>query len=241
RARGTSWIAADEVPLGLTWASPQGLHVDDMPSLLAAISQEPRARFADHAELRGVITGVLANGVALYVVAATAEGLDQTVASAFGLFGRQVGNAIETVRSLDELARKNRELLLVNHVARATATLGSGFALQSALDRVADAMGSEAIALFRREDEQLTLAVSRGFPFGWATSNQRVPLRSTAPWAEAASSRETIHYAIEGAVAMRPPPRALTPKHGVWRSNPDQAANEPLPPDAYGVAAPLQI
>src|SRR5207253_164028 len=68
RTRGTSWIEAREVPLGLTWASPQGFHVEDMPSLLAAIAKEPRTRFTQHSELRGVITGILANGVPVYVV-----------------------------------------------------------------------------------------------------------------------------------------------------------------------------
>lgn len=242
KSRGASLVTAGEVPGGPTWSSPQGILLDDVPGLLAALRREPRSSFAAHARLRTVIAGVVVDGQPAYAVTATAEGLDPAVAGAFGLFGRQLGTAIETVRRLDELARKNRELLLVNHVARATATLGSGFALQAALDHVADALGAQSIALFRREDEQLTLAVSRGFPFGWATSNQRVPLKATVPWAEAAASRELIHYALEGDVAIRKPPRQRTPPHGVRRFDPAaQAANEPSPPDAYGVAVPLQI
>jgi len=242
RTRGATWIAGAEVPGGSDWASPQGFLIDDMPELLASLRREPRTSFAASASLRSVVVGVIVDGQPAYAVAATGEALDSTAASAFGLFGRQVGTSIETVRRLRELARKNRELLLVNHVARATATLGSGIALQAALDHVAESVGAQSIALFRREDEWLTLAVSRGFPFGWATSNQRVPMKAPLPWAEAASARELIHYSLEGDVCIRRPPRLQTPPHGVrrLRAN-EEAANEVPPPDGYGVAVPLQI
>jgi PAS domain S-box-containing protein len=239
RSRGSGFIDTSDVPLCRSWAGPQGQRIEDVPALLAELTHRPRADFAAQAALRGVVTGIMVEGTPAYALVVTAEGLDRTVASAFGLFCRQVGTALETVRSLDELARRNRELLLVNHVARATATLGSGIALQAALDHVADALGASSIALFRREDDQLTLSVSRGFPFGWATSNQHVPLRANNPWAEAAANREIIHYALEGDVPLRRSPRPRPPE-SVGPLGAD-AANEPLPPDAYGVAVPLQI
>ncbi len=240
--RGASWIRAEELPGGAEWIGQQGLLVEDVPALLSAIEQRPRGDHAALSHLHAVAAAIPVEGAPLYAIAATGEGLDSTIASAFALFGKQLGTTVETVRRLDELARRNRELLLVNHVARATATLGSGVALQAALDHVAAAVRADALALFRRDEAQLTLAVSRGFPFGWATSNQRVPLKARVPWAEAASQREIVHYSQEGDRTVRRPPRMLTPPHGVRRLRP-LTPGEALPAAAegYGVAVPLQV
>src|SRR5207302_538388 len=190
----------------------QLLAADPAGGPLAQSLQRPAPAWTAAAIAGGAaVTPIAVDGRPAYGLAAMGDGLDAALLPAFALLGKQLGAAIETVRRLDELARKNRELLLVSHVARATATLGTGVALQAALDHVAAAVAASAIALFRREDEELTLAVSRGFPFGWATSHQRVPLRSSELWVEAALTRATVHFSLENEVALRRAPRAATP------------------------------
>src|SRR5207302_4343342 len=63
---------------------------------------------------------------------------------------------------------------------------------------------------------------------------------SSELWVEAALTRATVHFSLENEVALRRAPRAATPAHGMPRLGSD-AANEPPPPDSYGVAVPLQI
>ncbi len=239
RARGAEWIDTRELPADVgSWRSPQGVQIEDVPALLAALERRPIELFRANAGLRAVGAGIPIDGKVAYFVTAAGLGLDGSAASAFSLFCNQLGTSIETVRQLDELARRNTELLLVNHVARATATLGSGMALQAALDHVAAAVRADGLALFRCLDDAMTLSVSRGFPFGWATSNQRISLRARLPWAEAAAQRETVHYAVEGDRFLRSAPRTATPPHGVRALRPEAPERRHLA-DSYGVAVPL--
>src|SRR6202022_27159 len=119
----------------------------------------------------------------------------------------------------------NRELTTVNHIARASATLASGLALKEAVERLALSVSIDSIALFRREDDQLVLAVQQGFPDAWVAEATRVPVGRGTPWGEGAAGG--------GAAGGPAHPRRPAPAHhrgGAARGQP--AERVALPDDA---------
>ena len=177
--------------------SSQGRLLDDLPGVLSQILHRPRADFAALAGDKVVITSIPVEGVARFVLACSGPNLDTTIAAAFGLFGRQLGAALETARGLLQLRRSNRELLVVNGVASASAALGSGRALTEALKQLVGSLAVDSVALFRREERELVLLDQQGFDRTWAVTAQRLPLGDGSPWGEAASSGERVLFELD--------------------------------------------
>jgi signal transduction histidine kinase len=78
------------------------------------------------------------DGVPRFLFSCSAADLDATIANAFGLLGKQLGAALETVRRIEELDRRNAELraqademTLLNDVAR---RLAGAFEVRPLLD-----------------------------------------------------------------------------------------------------------
>jgi signal transduction histidine kinase len=240
RERYPDWIPLDAFVLADSAArNPQGLFIEDVPALLGQLLGKPRSEVGVDPGLRAVAAGLSVDGVVAFTLAGCATNFDATVASAFGLFAKQLGAAIETTRRLDDLARSNRELMTVNHVARASATLASGLALTEAIERLALSVAIDAIALFRREDDQLVLAVQQGFPEGWVADATRVPVGQGSPWGDAAASGEPVVFDMEDGRdwhslrRLPTPPGGLPTLFSAERSAPESIADS--------IAVPLQI
>ena len=174
---------------------PQGLLIDDLGSVLAQALKRPRAEVPLPEGLQGLAAAIAVDGAHAFTLVAAARDLELSVASAFGLFARELGFAIETTRRLAELARSNRELMTVNHVARASATLGSGRALRSALERLASAVPIDDLALFRHEEGELVLIEHLGFGESWVARATRLPVSAGAAWGEAVARKSPVVYA----------------------------------------------
>ena len=178
-------------------------------------------------------------GAARFAISATGAGLDATIASAFGLFGQQLGGVLDTLRRMDEMARSNRELLGVSEVARASSALGSGESLPAALERVARLASLSGAAILRREDEALALTAQRGLRGGPIGAVEA--LDAGTPWAESALSGEPVLFTVraDGSVtgAVR---RLTTPPDGVMPVSP---AGAPPPPGEghNAIALPLKV
>ena len=203
-----SWVADElqrrwggQVPLSampLTQALRQGakgLLIDDLGPAIAQALRLPRAEVLVEEGLQGVAAAIPVEGANAFTIVAAGHGLDLGVASAFGLLARELGFAIETTRRLEQLARSNRELMTVNHVARASATLGSGRALRSALERLASAVPIEDLALFRQEGGELVLIEHLGFGESWVARATRVAIAADTAWGEAAARKKVVVFA----------------------------------------------
>jgi PAS domain S-box-containing protein len=218
-------------------AAAHGLVIDDLPGVIARALGIDREQLPLSTPQSAIFCRVPVDGTPRFALAATGPGLDATVASAFGLFGQQLGAALETLRRMDELARSNRELLAVNRVARASASLASGESLSAALERLADEASLPRAAVLRREDESLVVAAQRGFT---RTLARAEALGAETPWAESARSGEPVLFTVSPDGAVRGSSRRLsTPPHGVI---PIAPAGMPLPPAEghNGIALPLQ-
>ncbi|HEX9602310.1 MAG TPA: GAF domain-containing protein [Myxococcales bacterium] len=219
--------------------SAHGSLIEDLPGVIARALGKERDELAAAVPPSAMFCLVPIEGSPRFALSATGPGLDATVASAFGLFGQQLGAALETLRRMDELARSNRELLAVNRVARASATLASGESLSAALERLADEASVPRAAILRREEETLLVAAQRGFTARTLGSAERLDART--PWAESVLSGEPVLFTVreDGTVdaSFR---RLSTPPHGVV---PVAPAGMPLPPAEghNGIALPLQV
>ena len=219
--------------------SAHGSLIEDLPAVIARALGKERDQLAGAIPPSAMFCLVPVDGAPHLALSATGAGLDATVASAFGLFGQQLGAALDTLRRMDELARSNRELLAVNRVARASASLASGESLSAALERLADEASLPRAAVLRREDEALLIAAQRGFTARTLAAAE--PLAAPTPWAESARSGEPVLFTVGPDGAVGPSSRRLsTPPHGVV---PVAPAGMPLPP-AEGhnaIALPLQV
>ncbi len=160
---------------------PNGVLIENVRQLVAQAWQRPLAEIDLPSELIAVGAAIHVGGAAAFTITAAGVDLDRSIAPAFGLFARQLGAAIETSRRLEELARSNRELTIINHVARTGATLGSGRSLESALGWLKGALSIDGIALLRAEGPELVLAVHEGMPEVWVARSARVPLADASP------------------------------------------------------------
>ncbi|MFL5309154.1 MAG: GAF domain-containing protein [Myxococcales bacterium] len=219
--------------------SPHGSLIDDLPALIARVLGKDRAELAAVVPPNAMFCFIPVDGTPRFALSATGSGIDATVASAFGLFGQQLGAALETLRRMDELARSNRELLAVNRVARASASLASGESLAAALERLADEASLRRAAVLRCEDEVLLIAAQRGFTA--RTLRVRERLSGPSPWAESARSGEPVLFTLrdDGTVAGHSR-RLSTPPYGVV---PVAPAGIPQPPTEghNAIALPLQV
>ena len=198
RERFPVWIPLESFALLHSASrSAQGVLVEDVSALLGQLLGKPRSQVGMADQLQAMAAGIPVDGGVAFSLAACGPALDSAIAGAFGLFGKQLGAAIETTRRLDDLARSNRELTTVNHIARASATLASGLALKEAVERLALSVSIDSIALFRREDDQLVLAVQQGFPDAWVAEATRVPVGRGTPWGEAAAGGEPVVFDID--------------------------------------------
>ena len=130
----------------------------------------------------------------------------------------------------EALDRTNRELVVVSSIALTSATLGTGFALQAALEQLADSLAIDSAALFHREDGQLLLTVQRGFDPTWTATAARLPLADDSPWGRAAILGEPVHFQLaEGGRVLSDSPGLSTPPWGALPVRPGVAAAPPLP------------
>ncbi len=219
--------------------SPHGSLIDDLPGLIARALGRDRAQLAAVVPPNAMFCFIPVDGLPKFALSATGPGIDATVANAFGLFGQQLGAALETLRRMDELARSNRELLAVNRVARASASLGSGESLAAALERVADEASLPRAAILRREDEALLVAAQRGFTPRTLPPSER--LDAPTPWAESARSGEPVLFTVgENGIVSGSSRRLSTPPHGVVPVAP--AGMPPPPAEGHNaIALPLQV
>ena len=174
----------------------QGNLIEDLPGLIAKALGKRRDEVDPTIPSRAIYAIIPVSGEGpSYALSATGSGLDATVASAFGLFGQQVGAFLEQIRRIEELDRKNRELAAVNEVARASAALGSADSLRQALDRFAEVAGVERTAILRREEDSLELAAQRGFEgHEFAAVLQSVAIDRELPWTDAALAGDPVLF-----------------------------------------------
>jgi signal transduction histidine kinase len=92
--------------------------------MLAFTFGKPREAFASAPPL-AMVASIPIDGVPTFLFSCSGTYLDAAIATAFGLLGKQLGAALETVRRLEELDRRNSELrsqaeemALLNEVAR---------------------------------------------------------------------------------------------------------------------------
>jgi signal transduction histidine kinase len=95
-----------------------------LQGVLAASLGKPREVFAK-APPAAMVASIPIDGVPTFLFSCSGTDLDASIANAFGLLGKQLGAALETVRRLEELDRRNAELrsqaeemALFNDVAR---------------------------------------------------------------------------------------------------------------------------
>jgi signal transduction histidine kinase len=177
---------------------PDGVLIDNLRPILAQALGKPLAELGLATNAAAVGAAIPVGGKIEFTVTASGLDLDSSLAPAFGLFARQLGHAIETSRRLEELAGSNRELMIINQVARAATQLGSGRSLEGALSFLARSLGIDGIALFRREANELVLAVHAGMPEAWVAQSGRVPRRQGqgVSWSEAAPGEGPRHFSM---------------------------------------------
>src|SRR6267142_2384319 len=101
------WIPDSVFPMAR--ASTEGLLIEDLPGVMAKALGRPREEFIAAPPL-AMVASIPIDGVAGYLFSCSGNDLDRTVASAFGLLGKQLGGALEMVGRLEELDRRNTEL-----------------------------------------------------------------------------------------------------------------------------------
>src|SRR5205823_2482017 len=123
--RWPDWIPDSAFPMPRS--STEGMLIDDLPAVLAAGFGKPRDAFL-RVPPAAMVTSIPIDGVPTFLISCSGSDLDTTIANAFGLLGKQLGAALETVRRLEELDRRNSELreqaeemALLNDVARRVA------------------------------------------------------------------------------------------------------------------------
>ena len=236
RNRWPTWIPPGSFPIGPP-DGQQGLLIDDLPGMVAQAFDAARLP-SKPAWARAVVAAIPVEGTTRYLLASSGEHLDSTAASAFGLFGKQVGAAIDNVQRLTQLRRTNRELRAVNEVAFASATLGSGRAMQAALEQLIDSLDLDSAALFRRVPAgELTLIGEQGFERGWA---QGVAADRASPWGEAAASGQPVLFQLDEAGRVNAKGRRVgTPAGGLPRLGSPVTLQATEPPSC--VALPLRV
>ncbi|HZR07124.1 MAG TPA: ATP-binding protein [Myxococcales bacterium] len=122
RQRWPDWAPDSAFPLPRD--SADGALIEDLPEFLARSFDKPRETF-ESAPPRAMIASIPVDGVPSFLFSCSGGDLDASAANAFGLLGKQLGAALETVRRLEELDRRNSELraqaeemALLNDVAR---------------------------------------------------------------------------------------------------------------------------
>lgn len=236
RNRWPTWIPPGAFRIGGP-DGQQGLLIDDLPGLVAQAFDSARMP-ALASEVRAVVAAIPVEGGTGYLLSSTGEHLDRTVASAFGLFGKQLGAAIDNVRRLTQLRRGNRELRAVNEVAFASATLGSGRALQAALEQLIDSLDLDSAALFRHAPSgELELIGEQGFGPGWA---EGIAADRESPWTEAAAAGQPVLFQLDDAGRVNARGRRVgTPAGGHPRLGSTPTLQSLEPPSC--IALPLQI
>jgi signal transduction histidine kinase len=121
--RWPDWIPDSAFPMP-RGSSNEGTLIEDLPGLLATGFGKPRELFTS-APPQAIIASIPIGGVPTFLFSCSGADLDATIANAFGLLGKQLGAALETVRRLEELDRRNSELraqavemTVLNDVAR---------------------------------------------------------------------------------------------------------------------------
>ena len=214
----------------------QGLLIDDLPGLVAEAFGSPRTPSPPE-WLRAVVAAIPVEDSTGYILSSSGAHLDSTVASAFGLLGKQLGAAIDNARRLEQLRRGNRELRAVNEVAFASATLGSGRAMQAALEQLIDSLDLDSAALFRSDAGLLRLVGEQGFETGWM---QGIAADRESPWAEAAAAGQPVLFQLDDAGRVNARGRRVgTPASGMPRLGAAPALLATEPPSC--IALPLQV
>jgi signal transduction histidine kinase len=120
--RWPDWIPDTAFPMPRS--STEGALIPDLPAVLSATLGKPRDAFL-RAPPSAMVASIPIDGVPMFVFSCSGSDLDASIANAFGLLGKQLGAALETVRRLEELDRRNAELraqaeemALLNDVAR---------------------------------------------------------------------------------------------------------------------------
>jgi signal transduction histidine kinase len=120
--RWGDWIPDSVFPMPRS--STEGTLIGDLQGMLAESFGKPREAFAK-APPAAMIASIPIDGVPTFLFSCSGTDLDASIANAFGLLGKQLGAALETVRRLEELDRRNAELraqaeemALLNDVAR---------------------------------------------------------------------------------------------------------------------------
>ena len=239
RNRWPTWIPVGAFPVAAP-EGQQGVLIDDLPGVVAQAFDAARLP-ASPSQVRAIVAAIPIENAAGYLLASSGEHLDRTVASAFGLFGKQIGAAIDNARKLTQLRRSNRELSAVNEVAFASARLGSGRALQSALEQLIDSLDLDSAALFRQSASDgggpLELIGEQGFEPGWARG---IAADRESPWAEAAASGQPVLFQLDDAGRVNARGRRVgTPATGLPRLGSSQTLQALEPPSC--IALPLQI
>jgi signal transduction histidine kinase len=123
QARWPDWIPDSAFPMP-RGSSTEGTLIEDLPGLLGKGFGKPRELFTT-APPQAIIASIPIGGVPTFLFSCSGSDLDATIANAFGLLGKQLGAALETVRRLEELDRRNSELraqaeemAVLNDVAR---------------------------------------------------------------------------------------------------------------------------
>jgi PAS domain S-box-containing protein len=94
-----------------------GAFIEDLPGVRAKILDVPRSVFEDGPP-QAIVSTVSVPGGRQLVFSAYGDRLDASVASAFGLLGKQLGAALESALRLEEATQRNAELSLLLELGR---------------------------------------------------------------------------------------------------------------------------
>src|SRR2546423_5160164 len=189
-------------------SSTEGMLIPDLPAVLAAAFGRAREAFLG-APPAAMVASIPIDGVPMFVFSCSGSDLDATLANAFGLLGKQLGAALETVRRLEELDRRNAELraqaeemALLNDVAR---RLAGSFEVGPLLD-----LGGETLRRLLDADRWLVLLPDPREPalrFHARAPEGAVPARGEESAAMTAFRERRVVQAVDGA-GSGPAPRA---------------------------------
>jgi two-component system sensor histidine kinase HydH len=93
------------------------LFIDDLPAMRGRILGLPRSTFEDSPP-QGMVCTISVPGGKSFIFSCQGERLDESVASAFGLLGKQLGAALESALRLEEANQRNAELTLLLELGR---------------------------------------------------------------------------------------------------------------------------
>ncbi|HZO14750.1 MAG TPA: ATP-binding protein [Polyangiaceae bacterium] len=116
---------------------------------------------------RGVVLPVVVRGAPWGVIVVFSPELIAEDVAALGLFGAQLGSAIETADTIETLERRSRELAAIHSIATASSSQGLELLAKELLEIAAQATASDYGVIYLVDESRAAL-IRIGSPFGYS-------------------------------------------------------------------------